>query len=118
MIHLYNNLGLKTKRRLLRQSQTDAENKLWQMLRNQQMDGIKFFRQYSIGRYIVDFYCPSVRLAIEVDGGQHLESEADFLRTNDLRQDNIIVLRFWNNDALANPKGVYEEIRSAVQSRL
>jgi len=98
----------------LRNSQTDAENKLWQMLRHQQMEGLKFFRQYSVGNYIVDFYCPKVRLAVEVDGGQYLESEHDLRRTSDLRQENIVVLRFWNNEVLTNSEGVYEKIKSTT----
>ena len=61
----------KTRRRSLRKSSTDAERKLWSKLRNKQLAGLKFFRQYSVGPYILDFYCPTLRLDIEADGGQH-----------------------------------------------
>ncbi len=57
--------------RRLRKSQTDAEKKLWTVLRNRQLNSIKFRRQYSIGNYILDFYSPEYKLAVEADGGQH-----------------------------------------------
>ena len=114
MTRLYNHPDLKDKRRVLRRHQTDAERKLWQILRNQQLDGLKFFRQYSIGNYIVDFYCPRIRLAVEVDGGQHLDRHTDKARTECLLKEGITVLRFWNNEVLTNPAGVYEKIRSTI----
>ena len=114
MVHIYNDSNSKIRRRLLRRSQTDAENKLWQILRHSQMSGLKFFRQYSIDSYIVDFYCPKIRLAVEVDGGQHLENQYDLQRTNDLNQKGVVVLRFWNNEVLANAHGVYEKIETTV----
>jgi len=116
MIHLYNDQNSKTRRRSLRRDQTDAERKLWQILRHRQTGGLKFFRQYSVGNYILDFYCPAARLAVEIDGGQHLDSEHDIKRTNDLRQENIIVLRFWNNDVLTNLAGVYERIEEIIKA--
>jgi len=112
---LYNDRNLKERRRTLRKSQTDAERKLWQVLRNRQLNGLKIFRQYSAGNYILDFYCPTKRLAVEVDGGQHSESEYDDKRTNYLQQENIFVLRFWNNDVLNNLDGVYEKIISIIE---
>jgi very-short-patch-repair endonuclease len=114
---LYNNQKLKERRQALRKSQTDAEKKLWQVLRNKQLNGLKFFRQYSIGNYILDFYCPEIRLAIEVDGSQHIESEYDEKRTDYLRQENVFVLRFWNNDVLSNLDGVYTKILFNIESR-
>jgi len=77
---------------------------------------MKFFRQYSVGRYILDFYCPAVRLAIEVDGSQHIENVHDATRTEFLRKENISVLRFWNNEVLRNLSGVYQKIRTVVVS--
>jgi len=64
-----NNPKLKTRRKKLRQNQTEAEKLLWSQLRNKRFYGVKFFRQYSIGHYILDFYSPAFRLAIELDGG-------------------------------------------------
>jgi very-short-patch-repair endonuclease len=115
MKRFYNDQDSKTRRRLLRRNQTDAEQKLWQVLRNRQMDGLKFFRQYSVDNYILDLYCPAIKLAVEVDGGQHLDSDDDIKRTNDLCQESITVLRFWNTDVLINPDGVYEKIYSAIK---
>jgi len=59
--------------RNLRQNQTDAECKLWSILRNRQLEGVKFRRQYPIDKYVLDFYSPECRLGIESDGGQHYE---------------------------------------------
>jgi ATP-dependent helicase HrpA len=115
MKSLYNNSNLKERRRNLRKSQTDAERKLWQILRNKQINGLKFFRQYSVGNYILDFYCPKMRLAIEVDGGQHAENKHDDMRTAYLQKQNILVLKFWNNEILNNLEGVYVKISSAIK---
>jgi len=110
MAHLYNSKNLKQQRRSLRRSQTDAEKKLWQVLRDKQVQGLKFFRQYSVGKYVLDFYCSTVRLAIELDGGQHMDSGHDVERTSHLARQGIFVLRFWNNDVLSNLEGVCERI--------
>jgi len=98
--------------RQLRQSQTDAETLLWRKLRYE-FPGAKFRRQYPIGPFILDFYCPAHRLAIELDGGQHnLPSgqSYDAKRTAFLNAQNIRVLRFWNNDVLRNTRAVLERI--------
>ena len=71
--YLYNDPITKLDRRRLRKNTTDAEQKVWSILRSRQMVGLKFLRQYSVGPYILDFYCPERRLAIEVDGGQHAD---------------------------------------------
>jgi very-short-patch-repair endonuclease len=68
---MYNKLILKPRRRELRQSTTPAEIKIWNIIRNRKINNLKFIRQYSVGFYILDFYCPKIRLAIEIDGGQH-----------------------------------------------
>lgn len=73
--YLYNNVQLKQQRRSLRKNQTDAEKVLWFCLRRNSLEGLKFFRQYAIGNYIIDFFCPRIRLAIEIDGGQHAEDK-------------------------------------------
>ncbi len=68
---LCNAPALKERRSDLRKSQTEVEKGLWGKLSNRQLFGIKFFRQYSLGSYILDFYSPKLKLAIELDGGQH-----------------------------------------------
>jgi very-short-patch-repair endonuclease len=65
---VFNTIQTKTKRIVLRKNQTDAEKKLWARLRNKQFYGYKIFRQYGVGQYIADFYCPRLKLVIEVDG--------------------------------------------------
>lgn len=113
MTVLRNQTKLKPLRKSLRRKQTDAERRIWNIVRNRKIRDLKFFRQYSIGQYILDFYCPETKLAIEIDGGQHNETckqQADHNRTEYLRQKGITVLRFWNNEVLANPEGVYDTI--------
>ncbi len=100
----------KERRRDLRRNSTDAEKCLWSFVRNRQISNLKFIRQYSIGGYILDFYCPKKRLAIEADGSQHIGSEYDIIRTEFLNGNGIRVLRFWNNDILKNPEGVQMKI--------
>ena len=118
--HLYNDPSAKVDRCHLRKNTTDAERELWSILRNRQMVGLKFFRQYSIGPYILDFYCPERRLAVEVDGGQHADShgqEHDAQRDSYLQELNIRVIRFWNNDALQNIGGVGQRIKEEAGKR-
>jgi len=110
---IYNKTILKERRRELRHNQTDAEKALWKHLRNKSFRGLKFFRQYSVGAYIIDFYCPEYKIAIELDGGQHAQDdkkEYDRLRTANLASLGIKIIRFWNNDVLRNIEGVLEEI--------
>jgi very-short-patch-repair endonuclease len=97
--------------RKLRKEQTDAERRLWWQLRNRQLEGWKFRRQYPIGDYIADFVCIDAKLIVELDGGQHSEQrQYDENRTRDLEKAGFVVLRFWNNDVLTNSEGVIEEI--------
>ena len=95
--------------RTLRQNQTDAEKKLWRLLRDRQLNGCKFRRQHPIPPYIVDFFCEEIGLIVEVDGGQHTP-EKDAKRSEFLNQNNFKILRFWNNEVLENIKGVLEMI--------
>jgi len=101
--------------RELRRLATDAERKLWRLLRNRQIDGIKFRRQRPIGRYIVDFVAIERNLIIELDGGQHATSiDADRVRAQQLSVMGFRVVRFWNNQVLLNPEEVIMEIRKAL----
>jgi very-short-patch-repair endonuclease len=101
--------------RTLRQAATDAEQRLWAALRNRRLAGYKFRRQQPIPPYVVDFVCIEHRLIVEADGGQHAESAADARRTNQLEAQGWRVLRFWNNDILANTEGVLEAILAALR---
>jgi very-short-patch-repair endonuclease len=102
--------------RRLRKNLTDAERRLWSKLRRRQLDGFRFRRQAPLGIYFVDFLCLEERLIIEVDGGQHaIEQAADGKRTTWLDGEGFRVLRFWNNDVLANTDGVIETILRALR---
>ncbi|MFH1111691.1 MAG: endonuclease domain-containing protein [Patescibacteria group bacterium] len=118
MRFIYNHPHLKQLRRTLRSNQTDTERILWKYLRNQQFEDVKFFRQYGIGSYIIDFYAPKLRLAIEMDGGQHNKQEymtSDNQRTNFLVAHNIKIMRFWNNEVNNNLEGVLERITEQIR---
>jgi very-short-patch-repair endonuclease len=119
MSFIYNSPNLKTKRRKLRKNLTDAEKVLWKFLRNRQLDSFKFYRQFSVGSFILDFYCPDRKMAVELDGGHHAETRQemhDGRRTNYLQSKNIHVLRFWNNEVLKNTEGVAEKIREELDN--
>ena len=103
--------------RRLRVDMTDAERMLWRHLRNRELTGFKFRRQYPIGRYIVDFICLEAGLVVELDGGQHAYSPSDALRTRTLEQQGYLVLRFWNNEALMQTDAVLAAIFDAVSVR-
>ncbi|MET3899423.1 very-short-patch-repair endonuclease [Devosia sp. UYZn731] len=94
----------------LRANSTDAERKLWSSLRSRQVLGHKFVRQQPVGPYIADFAYRVADLIIELDGGQHAESDRDAARTAALAQHGYTVIRFWNNDVLTNLDGVLESI--------
>lgn len=98
--------------RNLRSNMTDAEARLWRALRRDQLNGLHFRRQHPIGPFTVDFYCPSLRLAVEVDGGQHAEQvkQADDRRTAWLAEKGIVVVRYWNNDVLSNLEGFLSDL--------
>jgi very-short-patch-repair endonuclease len=98
------------KARELRINMTDAERLLWSVLRDRQLAGDKFHRQFPIGPFIADFACRKHRLIIEADGGQHTENVSDQRRTNYLESQGWRVIRFWNNDILTDIEGVAEMI--------
>lgn len=101
-------------RKSLRNNATSAEQLLWKALQGKQLDGFKFRRQHSIGNYILDFFCPSVSLAIELDGETHYTPEAqeyDRIRDNFLANVGIRVIRYHNHDVFDNLTGVLEDIR-------
>ena len=100
----------------LRREQTDSERRLWEKLRDRQMQGLKFRRQHPIGSYIVDFCCPERKVVVEVDGGQHtVQVSKDGDREAYLAEQGYSVLRFWNHDVLSHPDSVLEQISEAVK---
>jgi very-short-patch-repair endonuclease len=101
--------GATHRARQLRRNSTEAEKRLWTSLR-QSLPGFKWRRQMPVGPYIADFACFAEKLVVELDGGQHAASETDAARTAFLESQGYRVLRFWNNDVLANTDGVLEQI--------
>ena len=114
----HNQLQQKELRRKLRTHGTIAEATLWQMLKSRQIEGFKFRRQFGIGPYILDFYCPELRLCIELDGQPHFTPEGyeyDLHRTEYLnRFHGIQVMRFENIDVFCYPENVLSEIRHMI----
>jgi very-short-patch-repair endonuclease len=102
--------------RALRNNMSDAEQALWNVLRDRQVSDLKFRRQHPFGDYILDFVCLENKLVIEVDGGQHAQQAGyDENRTQELQAAGFCVLRFWNNEVLKEIESVKEKIWLAVQ---
>lgn len=102
----------KSLRKKLRNNPTPQEVILWSRLRRKQL-GYKFRRQHSIGNYIVDFYCKELQLVIELDGWQHKEEfggKKESERTRFLKNKNLYILRFWNNDVNNSIDNVVQKI--------
>jgi very-short-patch-repair endonuclease len=111
--------GARDRAPALRQQMTEAEKRIWQILRLRQIDGRRFRRQVPLGRYIADFVCYEARLIIEIDGGQHDASapqEAE--RSRFLQGEGYRILRFWNNEVLSNLEGVYATIVDNLRRHL
>ncbi len=101
----------KTRARSLRKSTTDAEQRLWQELRNRNLQKFKFRRQHPVDPYIVDFACIEQRLVIELDGSQHMDQVGyDTKRSAYLAEAGFRVLRFWDNDVLTQTESVMQAI--------
>ena len=96
--------------RLLRRNMTNAEQALWRRLRGCQIEDCKFRRQHPFGDFILDFVCLECKLVIEIDGGQHNESEQDLARNQMLKNAGFVVKRFWNNQVLNELDVVAEAI--------
>ena len=109
------NLTATMRARQLRRNQTDVEQRLWRALRARSFGGAKFRRQLPIGRHVVDFACPSRRLIVELDGGQHAaQASGDEARSRMLAAHGYRVIRFWNNDVNENLPGVLAAIESVL----
>jgi very-short-patch-repair endonuclease len=97
---------MRERARAMRREPTEVERRLWSRLRGHRLAGFKFRRQVPVGPYIVDFLCAAQRLVIELDGGQHAESDRDRSRDAWFEARGYRVLRFWNTDVMTNPDGV------------
>jgi len=94
----------------MRREPTDAEARIWKLLRDQRLANFKFRRQVPFQNYILDFVCFERRLVIEIDGSQHASTEADAARDAALIAEGFRVARYWNNDVLQRPAAVLEDI--------
>lgn len=113
---IFNKAEYKQRRQALRHNMSEPEQRLWQILRNKQM-GIKFRRQHGIGHYIVDFYCPELKLVIEVDGDSHFSAEAkgyDKVRDDFMLSLDIMTIRLKNDEVMKNIEGVYQHIKHQI----
>ena len=120
MTLFFNRTSEKSKRRFLRNNMTRAEEILWARLKSRQVLGYKFRRQYSVGAFVLDFYSPQLKLAIEVDGESHNSEAAreyDAERAKYLGRFDIRVIRFSNDDVYAFPDAVLERITRTIQGR-
>ncbi|GLI56177.1 hypothetical protein PM10SUCC1_16910 [Propionigenium maris DSM 9537] len=110
---LYDKPSTEEKRRNLKKNQTEAEEMLWNKLRNRQFMGLKFRRQYGVGDYIADFYCPKLKLVIEVDGEIHESIEAreyDRIRDEYFNSLGIKTIRVKNHEVKGDIEGLLTTI--------
>jgi len=115
---LYNNKTLKDRRQGLRNNQTEAEKLLWKRISKNKILGLRFLRQYSAGPYILDFFCPKIRLGIELDGSVHREKENKIYnkdREKYLDGLDIKIIRFWNDNVLNNTKEVLNNLLNTIK---
>lgn len=120
MTILYNKKKQKTFRQCLRRASTEAEWALWKHIRYRQVAGYKFRRQFGVSRFVLYFYSPTLRLALEVDGTIHetpARKHHDAMRDRWLSDREILVVRFTNADVLGNIKGVLEQIHDIARAQ-
>jgi very-short-patch-repair endonuclease len=120
MQSILNQPAQKEIRRKLRQQPITCERLLWNKLRNRALNGYKFRRQYSIGKYVVDFYCAEAKLAIEIDGATHAGEEEiknDKKRQEYIETQGVKVIRFLNIDIKENMGAVLENIIEVCNER-
>ena len=119
MTEFFNRTTEKAMRRQLRKAMPKAEVLVWSRLRGKQLCGYKFRRQYSVGPYSIDFYCPAAKLAIEIDGDSHfypVEQRYDSQRQRYIESFGIRCLRFTNSEIYENLEGVLETVARVLQN--
>ena len=120
MARVFNSRSGKQTRRSLRKRMPESEVILWSKLQRKQLGGHKFRRQFGVGKYSIDFYCPKLKLAVELDGESHLSGQAeeeDSRRQAIVEQFGIRVLRFTNDQVRANLDGVLLRIEEVATER-
>lgn len=119
MTEIFNRRVMKARRQLLRRNMSEVERILWTKLRRKQIDSLRFRRQYSVGAFVFDFYCPQIRFDVEVDGESHnrpAAKEYDRERDEQLKSIGITVLRVTNEDVKSKLEYVLQHIREAAAS--
>ena len=110
--------GVTKRARHLRNNATPAERKFWKAINKEQL-GVKFRRQHPVGPYILDFYCPALKLCVELDGDQHgFEGniQKDSARTAFLKTKEILVLRYWNVQIMKELEGVLHLLTDDIKA--
>ena len=114
----FNRPAVKAKRRQLRRDQTPAEELVWRFLRNRRTKNFKFRRQYSIDKFVIDFYSPELKLAVEIDGDIHdlpLQKEYDVARQSYLESFGTKFIRIRNEELFANTDKAFGEIEEMIK---
>jgi very-short-patch-repair endonuclease len=114
----FNKSSEKAKRKKLRQNSTEAEILIWRFIRNRQIQGFKFKRQYSIDHFVIDFYCPELKLAVEADGATHNESgrkEYDIRREKYLKKFGLNFVRIKDEELFGNPNKAFAKIEDTAK---
>lgn len=102
-----------------RKNQTQAEKKIWQMLRNKSLKNYKFLRQKPLDNFVADFYCAKLMLVIEIDGDSHSrQKEYDALRSERLEEYGIQVIRYHNNNIINNISRVHQDLLKKIKNRV
>jgi very-short-patch-repair endonuclease len=112
--HRTNQKDQKLLRQTLRNNATAPEAILWRVLKGKQIEGLKFKRQFGLGPYVLDFYCPEIKLCIELDGDVHKtheQAQYDETRSRFINENNIKVLRFENDVVYRNTNAIVEAIK-------
>ena len=112
----YNKKCEQEKRRVLRKEMTYCEKIVWLHLRRKQL-GYRFLRQYSVDHYVIDFYCPEMKLAVEIDGSVHDtpdQKEYDAYRQEYLEKFGITFVRVTNDELLGNPNMAFKKIEEVL----
>ncbi|HAB53362.1 MAG: hypothetical protein A2455_02845 [Ignavibacteria bacterium RIFOXYC2_FULL_35_16] len=112
----YNKKSEQEKRRILRTNMTFCERLVWVFLRKKQY-GYRFLRQYSVDHYVIDFYCPKLKLAVEIDGDVHEQEDQkkyDEVRQKYLEEFGIKFVRITNEELLGNPNKAFEKIENVI----
>jgi very-short-patch-repair endonuclease len=118
MTRIYNRKSQTAKRRVLRRSMSKAEVLLWTHLSRRQVLGYKFRRQYGVDQFVIDFYCPRLKLAVEIDGPSHVQGgadEYDKFRQSYIEALGIRFLRFRNDEVYEDLDGVLQTIGGKIR---